>query len=253
MQDFLRKFNFRKDGALLVGVERECFLVKKGKISPISPEVLTRIGINGRFGFELSACQLEDRIGPTEVKNVKIELLKNEEEIKKAESEIGFERLFLEVAPDDMPLDVYPDPSGRYQRITEKMSKEVLLAACQVTGIHIHIGMPDHETAIKVYNSVIDKVDLLCKLGDKSNGRRLDIYRVVAPDFYPPRYKNFTDFYREATEKNFVNDPRSCWHIVRISVHGTIEFRMFGSTENLDEVVMWAERCHSLCKEALEA
>lgn len=252
MKDFLDQFKFDPSKSGFVGVEREAFLLDgSGKIAPLAEKVLKRLGISDRFGYELSACQLEDRIGPCHIGEVKQSLLDNEAVIKQAEKALGFSRLYQEVAPDDMPLDVYPDPTGRYQAIVEKMPHHVLLAACQVIGTHIHIGMPDHQTALRVYNQVIPYHKELCCLGDNSKGRRLEVYRVVAPDFEPPHYNSWQDFYDEALACGFVHSPRNCWHIIRLSVHGTIEFRTFGASPSLHTIMSWVKYCHYLCHKAM--
>lgn len=249
---FMKKFNFRKNGALMVGVERECFIAsEQGKIVPRAVDVLIHLPDRKRFGYELSACQLEDRVGPVCINQVKEALLANEYDIAEVERRLNLKRLHVEVAPEDMPLDVYPDPSGRYQKITKNMPKCILSAACRVTGTHIHIGMPDHETALRVYNSVIEHTKMLCDLGNGSSGKRLMIYKIMAPDSESPSYDSWSDFYEKAVMKGFENDPRRCWNLIRLSVHGTIEFRMFGSTPDLNKVVRWAEICHKLCREAI--
>lgn len=254
MKKFMQRFDFREDGRLLVGIERECFIVNGGDmIVPRSAEVLDYLTDRKRFGYELSACQLEDRIGPVDIEDVKRSLLQNEHDIEEVEHKLGFRRLHLEVAPETMPLDVFPDPTGRYQKITLDMPRHILSAACRVVGTHIHIGMPDHETALKVYDGVIGQTDVLCKIGDGSDGKRLEIYRIMAPDFQPPPYGSWREFYETAVQKGFVNDPRKCWTLIRISVHGTIEFRMFGATDDLDKIVSWARICHQLCHKAMNA
>jgi len=252
MESFVKKFDFKKSGELLVGIERECFITDRNqKIIPYANEVLKHLTDRSRFGYELSACQLEDRIGPLKIDEIKNGLLRNEKKIGIAEEKLGFRRLHTEVAPEDMPLDVYPDPTGRYQLITKDMPQHILSAACRVTGTHIHIGMPDHETAMRVYNKVIAHVEELCDLGSGSNGERLKIYQIMAPDFQPPPYDSWITFYEEAVKKGFVSDPRKCWHLIRISIHGTIEFRMFGTTSELDRIVGWAKICHQLCSKAI--
>lgn len=254
MREFLERFNFRLGGKMLVGIERECFLINgSGKISPISPEVLKVLTDDVRFGYELSACQLEDRVGPCKIEDLRSALMANEVEIKKAEKKLGFTRSFAEVAPDDIPLDVFPDPTGRCQEIVKKMPSRVLLAACQVIGTHVHIGMPDHETALKVYSHAIKSFDELCRLGDLSDGKRLEIYRIVEKDLEPPQYSSWEDFYSESLERKFTDNPRDCWHIIRISVHGTIEFRMFGATHDIEVVNGWAEKCHEICNQAIKS
>lgn len=170
-----------------------------------------------------------------------------ESELRQAEKNLDFSRSFINVAPGDMPLDVYPDPTGRYQKIIAGMPRKVLLAACRIIGTHIHIGMPDHDTALRVYNRVISHTRQLSNLGDKSNGRRLEIYKIMAPNPDPPIYKTWEEFYQEAVSNGFASDPRSCWALIRISVHGTIEFRMFGGTDDIDLIAAWAKKCHGLC------
>lgn len=251
-EKFLAKFAFRPEGDMLVGIEREVLLTRNESIAPIAEEVLRHIGVNGRYGYELSACQLEDRVGPVRVENLLTTLQANEREIRQAEEELGFQRFTFEVGPANMPLDVFPHPTGRYQEITKDMPREILLAACRVIGTHIHIGMPDRETALVVYNGIIGNWEDLCRMGDGSSGERLAIYAKMAPDFVPPRYTNWRCFFEEALQKGFESDPRKCWHFIRLSVHGTIEFRMFGTTRDLERVVTWAKRCHDLCHSVRE-
>ncbi|MBU1046658.1 hypothetical protein KKH36_02665 [Patescibacteria group bacterium] len=256
IQKFTSKFKFDPTNTFKVGIERETFLTNlTGEIVPINPQVLNFFGITDQsreFGYELSACQLEERIGPVRIEKVKEHLLRNSEKLDTAEKILCFRREYLEVAPEDMPLDVFPDPTGRYQKITKDMPVDILRAACRVAATHFHIGMPNIETTLKVYNYVINHVDRLCRIGDNSNGERLKIYKVMAPDFSPPRYNNWESFYQEALNKGFDEDPRKCWHFIRISIHGTIEFRMFGNTADIQKVAKWAEICHCLCLMAVD-
>ncbi len=252
MRQFMDLFKFDSSKALFVGVERECFLTDLGNmIVPKAPAVLRHLNDPLRYGYELSACQLEERVGPCAVDQILAELVENSLNLDRVGWLMNFKRLHTEVGPENMPLDVYPDPSGRYQEIVKTMPRHILLAACRVIGTHIHIGMSDHETALKVYNHVIKKCDWLCARGNGSFGERLDIYRVVAPDCDPHPYADWADLYRVALEKGFDQDPRKCWTLIRISKHGTIEFRMFGATASLERIVSWAKLCHDLCKEAL--
>ena len=252
-EDYLKRFNFREEGGFLVGIEREFHLTnKEDEVVPKAKQALEQLNDQDRFGYELSACQLESRTIPCELKNIKPELLKNELLMKEMGKVLNLKRLSSEVGHDNMPLDIYPDPTGRYQEITKDMPQQVLLAACQIIGTHVHIGMPDHKTALIVYNKVIDNFNKLCKLGDGSSGKRLEIYKIMAPDCIPEHYDNWNHFYNEANIKGFAIDPRKCWDLIRISVHGTIEFRMFGATDDLNKIVNWTEECHRMCKNALQ-
>lgn len=251
-EEFLQQFKFDPEKNLMIGVERECHLKNmEGVVAPLAMKVLKYLGTeNEHFGYELSACQLEWRIGPCLLSELKQGLIKDEIVLKEAEKEIGFTRSFVEVAQDDMPLDVYPDPTGRYRRIVRSLPTHILLAACQIIATHVHIGMPDYQTALRVYSSVISHIDELSQLGDNSDGKRLEIYKIMASNCIPPCYNNWKDFYDLSIENGFTEDPRSCWHLIRISVHGTIEFRMFGATTDLDKIVSWAAFCRELCQKA---
>lgn len=256
LKTFQSKFAFKPEGAFLVGVERECFLADlSGRIVPHAPQVIAHAKCSGipieSIGYELSACQIETRTVPALVDRLPFEVEWPERELNRTLRDLDLQALHVAVAPADMPLDVYPDPTGRYAEITRDMPHEVLLAACRVAGTHVHIGMPDHETALQVYNGVLKHARELCAYGGGLEGERLQIYRVVAPDREPKPYEDWPAFLRAAEEKGFAENPRNCWTLIRISVHGTLEFRMFSATPSRDSVVEWGSLCHRLCLEAL--
>jgi len=252
LADFTKQFAFNRAKTGMVGVERECHLIRDKKIVPIAQEILNGLhGSNGQFTYELSACQLEWRVGPCRIDSLEMTLKKVERQLRAAEKMMNFRRSFAEIAPEDMPLDVYPDPTGRYAEITANMSKEILSAACRVVATHIHVGMPGPEMAILSYNRAIESFDLFCQLGDHSNGERQKVYRKMAPDYRSPRYDSWEHFYKVAVQKGFANNPRDCWNMIRISRHGTIEFRMFGATNDCAEIVRWARLCKEACRDAL--
>lgn len=251
MQTFTDRFNFDPKRHLFVGIERECFLTRNGTIVPIAGEIIPQLDNKRNFGYELSACQLEMRTDPTNLVLIKDVLKHSQQLLNEYESRFGFEALHTEVAPYKMPLDVYPDPTGRYQQITKDMPIKKLRAACRVAGTHIHIGMASKEQAIVAYNVAIKELPRLCKMGDKSKGERLQIYKIMAPDFKSPHYNNWEYFERYAKDHGFDETPRNCWHLIRISIHGTIEFRVFGATPSVDEIEKWAGLCHSICQNAL--
>ena len=258
MNNFMNLFHFDPTKALNIGIEQECFLTDiNGNIKPLAEYVLSNLPKREQstpypqYCYELSACQLEYKVGPCTINLASEHLRHAEDELRQYENSLGFRRVHSEVGPDDISLDVYPDPLGRYQTMVKDMPHERLLSACRVIGTHIHIGMPNHSIALKTYNHVIKKYDWLCSKGNGSFGERLDIYRKVAPDCDPQPYENWSRFYMVACEKGFNLDPRRCWSLIRISKHGTIEFRMFGATSSIERVIKWANICHDLCAEVI--
>lgn len=264
LENFKSQFKFNPELVFHVGVERECFITdQSGVIVPKAPLVLAHILENGWtdiigqpvdgshladiVGYELSACQIETRTKPCSIDEIEAELYWQDQQLSQSLLELGLISEHEEVAPETMPLDVYPDPTGRYANLAKTMPRDVLLAACRVIGTHVHVGMPDHDTALHVYNRVIEECDSLCHLGDSSGGERLSIYKIVAPDAKPEKITSWQTFYERAVKQGFVSDPRKCWTLIRISGHGTIEFRMFGATNSIERIVSWTKRCHELC------
>jgi len=254
---FFEQFRFDQSRTGYVGVEREQFVLDPlvGKIVPHVPRYLSCISsLNGmidtsrfNFGYELSACQLESKIGPCRLGEVRARLDECEAILSKVDSRVSMIRVNTELAPEDMPLDVYPDPTGRYQIITRSMPPEVLSAACRVAATHIHIGMPDLDTAIRAHDRAIAHVEELIKMGDGSAGKRMALYKVMAKRYLPEFIGSPDGLYLQAAAHNFLNDPRSCWTMVRVSIHGTVEFRMFGATDSHDKITDWVNRCHEIC------
>ncbi len=238
--EFFGLFKFKKELAGFVGVEREHFLVaQNGETVPRSKDFLKAIG-DPRWTYELSACQVESRTRPQkDLSAIELELLENDNNGCLVARNLNLRLANLEVAPNDMPLDVYPLP--RYLEIVSRISKTELLAACQVTGTHLHLGVRNMAEAIALYNSLIPCLEKLCELGDHSAGERLKRYKRMAKNWLPPVYGGTEDFYETAIEQGFAENPKNCWHLIRISAHGTVELRMFGVTDNLDEIILWIE------------
>lgn len=268
---FRKQYQFRPDRTLWLGVERECFLVdRRGDFAPRAADVVAHVhkkewrraspdtaramrcvSPQESVGYELSAVQLETRTPPHQYGETEDYLRLIDIHLRNNLHELGLRATYNEVAPETMPLDIYPDPTGRYQAITQAMPREMLLAACRIIGTHVHVGMPDHETALRVHNEVIEHCDVLSDLGDGSGGERLRIYGIVKPDNRPRPYASWEDFHEEAYRNGFEEDPRSNWRMIRLTKHGTLEFRVFGATERVDRICAWTQLCYLLCKKAL--
>ena len=252
--EFRKKFSYDPSLAGYIGVEREFFIVdaQSGRHTPRSACLLqalpTEVKNTGWFGPELSACQVESKTIP--VKTVAVMISRQKVLtglLQDSASSLGLKLVTDEVAPQDMSLEVFKDSEGRYQRLANEMPETVLSAACRVIGTHIHIGMPNHEMALATYNKVVAESDTLTVLGDNSCGRRLEQYRVVARDCVPKQHASWAEFASHAASAGYYDDPRNCWNLIRLTRYGTIEFRNFGATSNLEQLALWAETCQSLC------
>ncbi|OGM98655.1 MAG: hypothetical protein A2915_01695 [Candidatus Yanofskybacteria bacterium RIFCSPLOWO2_01_FULL_41_34] len=251
---FLSKFNFRPELEGFIGVEREYFLVyggglASGTYAPHAKRFLKAIG-DARWTYELSAYQVESRTNPQlDLSAIKLEILENENLGGQTARGLVLRLVNKEVASLLYPLEIYPDP--RYLEISKNISREKLDAASRVTGTHIHIGTKNIDQAIAVNNSLIDHLDRFCVLGDHSGGERLRLYRVIAENWQPIVYQNPEHLFEIARSERFIDNPRNCWKLIRISVHGTVELRMFGSTDNVDEILEWVSIVKSVTEEVL--
>jgi gamma-glutamyl:cysteine ligase YbdK (ATP-grasp superfamily) len=239
-KDFLGRFSFDPRYRGWRGVEREHFLVDRtGRPVPRAAEFLRNMR-DPQWTYELSACQVEDRTPPAGSKEgLRMHLRLHESRGKRVAGHLGLLLKDLEVGPEDMTLETYPDP--RYASITERISEEVLCAACRVAGTHIHLGAGSMEEALEFYGALRPHLSRFMTLGDHSAGERLALYRQMAPAWEPPAYASPEEFFEAARSEGFAENPRDCWHIIRVSRHGTVELRMFGATHDLEEIIGWTE------------
>lgn len=241
MKSFLKQFAFKPELAGCLGVEREYFLTnRKGRPMPNSPAFLALVS-DPAWTYELSACQVEHRTKPhRNIEDLFMDLEQGQIAGRSAAGAIGCRLAAMEVAPENMPLDVYPF-SDRYLEIAGRLPKEILAAACRVTGTHVHYGVASIEDAIYVHNRLRDRLDAFAIIGDHSKGERSRLYKMMAPNWFPPRYESVSQFYETAVAQGFADNPRNCWHLVRISRHGTVELRAFGVTDDVRETLAWCE------------
>ena len=250
MRDFLAKFSFRPELSGFVGIEREQFLTgADGSYAPNAQNFLNLVG-SPKWTYELSACQVESRTDPQkDLSAIKLELLENENHGNQTAYQLCLRLKNMEVGDSNMPLTVYSDP--RYLEIAKTITKERLEAACRVTGTHIHLGVRDIEHAITLNNILVPFLDILCSLGDHSNGERIRLYKTMAKNWEPMKYESSEHFFEIAQAEGFTDNPRNCWKLIRISIHGTVELRMFGVADNIDEILEWVSFVKSIISEAL--
>ncbi len=253
------KIDYKPDLSRFIGVEREFFLyeiqketdyttmdfcghpiVRKKVYLPRSCTFLYHVR-DPMWTYELSACQVEHRTSPCKtLQGISAQMHAGQLRGHLAAYHMDARISSHDVASNDMPLTVYNDP--RYKRHTKDLPEETLRAACMVAGTHIHIGANNLSDAIRMHNRLVPHLDELCALGDHSNGERLSIYKKMAVNWRPPIYENEEHFLQTAIDQGFAKNLRDCWHLIRISKHGTVELRMFGGTNNPEEIISWI--CH---------
>ena len=151
----------------------------------------------------------------------------------------------------------------RYERIHELLGDAI---ATPVAGLHVHIGMPDPETAIKVFNTMRTRLPLLQALAANSPFRhRRDTGLASARDVtirswprsgVPRAMRDFADFRDCAqllTRAAGVEDYTWFWWKLRPHPKlGTVEIRALDAQSSLLDVGALVALTHGLARAAAD-
>lgn len=238
-----------------LGIERERFIINnKNEIVPeigiLLPEVNSlaneRSIDNNCFTYELFAGQIEDRTTIcNNLKELKKALQENDLILNQAANKLGLDYEYSEFVDGNRLTDLKVNPfNQRHQEIFAKISTEQKIAASQVAAVHVHIGVESHEVT-SILNSNRDQLQYLIKLGDHSQGKRINSYQIMAGEQqFPPLFNNIDEVMNYIKAKD---GEKNVYDLIRYKPStGTIEFRMFGITEDIDEIINYASECQRL-------
>jgi glutamate---cysteine ligase / carboxylate-amine ligase len=166
--------------------------------------------------------------------------------------------------PDGAFGDVLHFPSERYRLIAAEMRG--LQARTPTCALHVHVGMPDAEAAIRAFNGVRAHLPLLQALAANSPfwyGRdsglasaRAQVFRSLPRSEIPPAFASF-DEYAERVEAltasgGMPNYTFVWWDIRPHPILGTLEIRAMDSQSSLASVAGLAALVHALARRAVE-
>ena len=281
-KEFKQMFVYQPDETLRVQVERNAFILDlDGKLYPGAHTIMARaydiadkdevfdirvVDIPVRFipdtaiGYGFSPFQIKSQTTVCPVDQIRHSLKAVEKRLysymRLRPSQLGggdaFTACYNEITGEAIPLCVTRDPVGHYDGLARTMSKEIISIHCQTLSTSVHLSMPDHETALAVYNKVIFASDWLYNQSDKSNGKRVRDLSEAMIEYSPNYYGSWTDIMDTLFSKQALRNPGRFYPFIRLTRHGTIEFRMFGGSSDIDEIVRWVDRCHMLCQEAMK-
>jgi carboxylate-amine ligase len=152
-----------------VGVEEELFLVDPvtGRQANSSASVRSRLGeLDGRVERELHACQIELI---TDVCASTGEAITALGSLRRAVLGTGAGLLGSGTHPSALEGEAEITDKERYAEIHNLLGDAV---ATPVSGMHIHVGMPDAETAIRAFNGLRGYLPLLQALAANSPSAR---------------------------------------------------------------------------------
>jgi carboxylate-amine ligase len=246
-----------------IGVEEELFLVDptSGRQTNTSAGVLARLGdVHGRVERELHACQVELITG---VHRHAEEAVRELGELRRTVAGTGAGILGSGTHPSAAEGDAEITDKERYERI------HFLLGDAAVTpigGLHIHVGMPDSATAIRVFNGLRRDLPLLQALAANSPFRHgrdtgLASAREVTLRGWPrsgaPRaMRDFDDFCEMSRWLTRAADvPDYTWFWWKLRPHprlGTVEIRALDAQTSLADTEALVALVHCLARDAAE-
>ncbi len=140
-------------------------------------------------------------------------------------------------------------PKDRYVQSVEEMQDAARMNL--IFGLHVHVGIPDRELAIQVFNQVRYFLPHLLALSTSSpffNGRRTGLEsvrtlifkrlpRTGIPDRFES-YNEFESFVDTLVKTNCIDNSRRVWWDVRPhATYPTLEFRICDLPSLVDDVV----------------
>jgi carboxylate-amine ligase len=247
-----------------VGVEEELFLVDpvSGRQVNASAAVHDRLGsVAGTVERELHACQIELI---TDVCRSAAEAVGALDRLRRSVLATGTGLLGAGTHPSATEGEAEITDKDRYERIRDLLGDAV---ATPVAGLHIHVGMPDAESAIRAFNGLRRHLPLLQALAANSPFRHgrdtgLASAREVTIRAWPrsgvPRaMRDFADFAATTRLLTRAADvPDYTWFWWKLRPHprlGTVELRALDVQASLDDTASLVALVHCLARHAAEA
>jgi carboxylate-amine ligase len=247
-----------------LGVEEELFLVDPvtGAQIDASRAVLERIGdVDGTVERELHACQVEL------ITDVCTNAGDAADALRRLRAAVGATGAGL------LGAGMHPAADEGLAEITDKKRYAAIrnllgdAVADPTGGLHVHVGMPDPDTAIKAFNALRRHLPMLQALGANSAFRHgrdtgLASAREVTMRGWPrsgvPRaMRDFEDFCTSSALLTRAADvPDYTWFWWKLRPHprlGTVEVRALDAQTSLDDLAALVALTHCLARHAATA
>jgi len=246
-----------------IGIEDELFLLDgDGRLAPVAETVLPRLGLpEEQAGFELFAAELELRSPPSRTAGEAVEALRRG---RAAVVAAGATPMAAGLHPAAALGDAQHVDLPRYARVGGDM--QGLLRRTPECALHVHVGMPDAETAIRVCNGLRTHLPLLAGLAANSPywfgtdsgmaSARAALVRSYPGRGVPRAFRDFADYERslESTLRAAgMEDRTQLWWDVRPHAKlGTVEVREMDAQTELRDVLALSALVHCLARHEAE-
>src|SRR5688572_12514019 len=157
---------FGADTSLTIGLEEELLLVDSEtcELAPVAGELLAAMNVDpAAASHEVYAAQIELRSSPSSSASVASETLSA---LRAKATGAGATLMGAGLHPSATYGEAELVASERYRRVEESMRG--LIRRTPEAALHIHVGMPDGEAAIRAFNGLRRQLPLLQGLSANS-------------------------------------------------------------------------------------
>lgn len=232
----LYEHNFGKSPPLSLGVEEELLLVdEENRLLPAAEQVLDSVSgaAAARVSSEIFAGQIELKTGICFGVD---EALAQLRETRRSIGAAGFALMGSGLHPADRSTEAQLIAKPRYAIVRQDLGSLLVTPPC---GLHVHVGVPDPETAVRIANAFRLYLPLLQALSANSPFRagadsghasaRTSVVRAYPRFEVPRQFRDYEDFCTVADQliaAAGVDDYTYIWWDVRPHPRlGTVEVR----------------------------
>jgi glutamate---cysteine ligase / carboxylate-amine ligase len=257
--------------SLTVGVEEEIWIVDADTFELV-PAVEEFVGgatervLPGALKTELHASVVELATEKSDSAESAIERLL---ELRAAAAEIAAKNGRLVAAsgswPTSMPTEQPIAPVDRYRDFVEYAGPSARRQG--VSGLHVHVGMPDAETCFRVMETILPWLPLVLALSANSpyfeqretgmHSIRAEVLGILPRHGAPPAFRDYADwerFIQRMASSGIAADYTSFWWDVRPHPRfGTLEVRAPDQATSAERAAGLVRLIRDLCEWALHA
>jgi glutamate---cysteine ligase / carboxylate-amine ligase len=257
--------------SLTVGVEEELWILNEETLEPVPAVALMVAGAQGRrlpgvLKSELHASVIELASDLSGSADGAIERL---HELRHAATEIaesnGLRLAAVGSHPTSVPEEQEIAAEERYRDFVEYAGPSARRQG--VSGLHVHVGMPDGETCFRVMETILPWLPVVLALSANSPylaGRetgmlstRAEVLGLLPRHGAPPAFRDYRGwerFIERMTATGLAADYTSFWWDIRLHPRlGTLEIRAPDQPTSLAQTAALVRLLRELCAWALDA
>jgi glutamate---cysteine ligase / carboxylate-amine ligase len=259
---------FGSSDPLTLGVEEEVLLVEAGsrRLAHVADRVLSELDLpDSLAAHEAFASEVELRTAVCRnATEARAELQLRRDAAAAAASRAGAELMAVGLHPCADYGDVELVDAERYRRLDDLVGG--LIRRTPEAALHVHVGMPDPDAAIRVLNALRDNLPLLQGLAAASPywfgsdsglaSARFSIVRAYPRRGVPRAFRDWDEYEEVAAAVGAAgefDDYTFIWWDVRVHPRlGTVEVRELDAQPSLDDTCALAGLVHALAARALD-